>query len=262
MALKAVLETLDDLPAELRPLAEQLYVARGGKYVLNTEDEPLADSGRRALDNERRLRAEAVKQAEAMRQQMAELEAKMNDASRTKPAETPAAGGTDDIQKQLASQKAEFDRNLQRLEKALGEERGVREKAESRLAETKIVDALRQAALDAGVLDTAIPDAINRARQVWRMGENGEPAPYDGEAVIYSHKDPTRPMSPREHLDTILRDAPHLLRPSGGGGAQGGASARASGVITVSRSDLRDAATYQRVQEQAAKSGATIQVAD
>lgn len=95
-------------------------------------------------------------------------------------------------------------------------------KAESERDSYLINTKLQQAAVSAGVRDTAIPDVLNRAKQVWRIDpETKKPLPMHGDQIMYGKKG-NGAMSMDEWFSITEEEAPHLFKSSSGGGAAGG----------------------------------------
>lgn len=107
---------------------------------------------------------------------------------------------------------------------------GERDQARAQLEQVTIQAALRDAAMlpEVGILPTAIPDLLLRARGVWVLDKEGKPVPMNGDQVIRG-KDAVNPMTFVEWITGLQKDAPHLFKSTAGGGAdndrRGGAPA-------------------------------------
>ena len=85
----------------------------------------------------------------------------------------------------------------------------------------KIVDgALRDAATKAGVVPTAIDDAVYRGSRVFVVGDDDTPIAKDGEDTLFG-KDGKTPLTPLEYMEGMKETAPHWFPTSSGGGANG-----------------------------------------
>jgi len=93
-------------------------------------------------------------------------------------------------------------------------------KSNSQLSTLVIDGAIADAAVKAGVVETAVDDIKLRARQVFKV-EDGKAVPYNGEDVLYG-KDGETPLSISEWLSDREKDSPHWFKPSGGSGSQPG----------------------------------------
>ena len=247
-------DSQDDIPEALR----DYYVERDGKWVPDAPE--LYEKGRAALDGERAQRAAAIKRAEAAEARARDLEAKLKAA----PTADPAQGGGGDTEAAAARLKREYDERIKAIEQKLelADKRAV--EAEQKLDESSLSDSLRSTLLELGVPKAAVEDLVHlpRFREPWRKTESGEFAPFEGDLPRYDPDNPKRPMSAKAYAKEYLKDNAHWLPPSNGGGASGSGANRTPRVITVSREELRDAASYERIQGEAAKTGATIQYTD
>lgn len=123
------------------------------------------------------------------------------------------------------------------LSPVLNELKTVREQAQQSARETKVERrraSLVQAASKFGVREEAIPDFLYRGTSIFN--EDGVPI-VDGREVM-SKVDPTRPMTFEEFASGLKTEAPHLFKPSGGGGAQPGAGAAQKQVVSSDPADF------------------------
>jgi len=219
MALKNKYAKAEEIPAELK----SFYVERDGAWLLDSErNEELRLTNvtvmkeRDALlkrfdgidpDDVRSLRTATMKMEEEKR--------KLEEAAQLKAGE---------FEKVLAARLKEFqDKNLTPLQARA-------EAAEKRLAVVMIDDAVRDAALKRGVIPSALPDVMARARGALRLVD-GQVRVYDGENLVLG-KDGVTPMISAEWVEALVSDAPHLFQANAGGGAAGSGSRGAgSGVV-------------------------------
>jgi hypothetical protein len=238
--IKSTYASQDEIPEALR----EHYVERDGTWQIDVDgsDTPAL---KRALEHERAERRRVNQEREQLRTKISELE-EQRDAAAAK--NTPA----DD------AQAAAFQRRIEALEKLVQAEQQKAAQAEQRLAEQRITDTLRQAALDIGVEPTLVDDIISlpRIRSAWRIGETGDPVAYDGEQMRYSQRDPSRSMPAAEFLQTILKDNRSYFKPTNGAGTvPSPAPVRASGKVQISVADARDHQKWLRAKEAAVKAG-------
>jgi hypothetical protein len=78
-----------------------------------------------------------------------------------------------------------------------------------------------------------------------------------GENIIYG-KDTSKPVDMVEWISSRQPEAPHLFKPSGGGGATGNATAANGKTIHLTPVEAKDPARYRAAKGQAAKIGGTI----
>jgi hypothetical protein len=81
----------------------------------------------------------------------------------------------------------------------------------------------------------ALEDVKLRAKTIWKVKDDGNLVPMDGDRVLYG-KDGSAPMSPAEWAMNLTTIAPYLFEPNTGGGSQGGGRSQQSGDKLVSRS--------------------------
>ena len=95
------------------------------------------------------------------------------------------------------------------------------QQANSQLSKLLIDNAVKSAAIKAGVHPTAVDDVVLRARGVYTV-ENGLPVPKNPEGEVIYSKDGKTPMGMEDWLTSIKPNAPHLFVGSTGSGAGGG----------------------------------------
>ena len=250
MRLKTQYATLDEIPEVLR----DYYLDKGDKFVLDAEipDEDV----QKILARERQQRATATKRATELEAQLHQTQEELKTAKAEAPHLPP------DATKEAERLKRQYDDRIKAIEAKLQAEEEGRKAAQLELAERSISDTLRTAALDAGVPKGAVEDliALPRFRKPWRMGDAGEPVPYEGEEARFDPDRPGMPMSAKTYVKEYLKENKHWIPPSNGGGAAGNTAARSSGVIAISREDMHHLENYERVKAEAAKTGASIEI--
>lgn len=209
MTIKAVYESLDDIPEAHR----ELFAEKDGQFMIAVEGVRLAsevDAMERAM---RGAKADREKLAKKVREhfgdrpfdeiradleRLPELEAAAGNggAEVKERAEALAASTVAPIQKELETTKAELAAAHAKIERGA------------------IHDALRTAAKKAGVIDAAIEDVLLRGERVFSVGDDGDVRTKDGAGV-------TPYMDAGAWLGELLQTRPHWLPPSVGGGASG-----------------------------------------
>lgn len=96
----------------------------------------------------------------------------------------------------------------------------------------------------AAVKATAWPDVMGRARQVFRIDDDGEVVPMDQDGnPVYSTKKPEELLTPEEFAASLLTTAPHFFETTAGGGARGSKGdpqgGNKGGAPMVDRKDIR-----------------------
>lgn len=79
----------------------------------------------------------------------------------------------------------------------------------------------------------AISDIINRARNTWRVDDEGKVIAMQGDQQIYG-ADGKAPITPQEWATNLYKDASYLFEPNSGGNAQGSGGKNGK-TTTVSR---------------------------
>lgn len=114
------------------------------------------------------------------------------------------------------------------FEKQVQAEKDRADKAESfanRFKDKVLSDSIREAAAKAGALPEAAEDIILRARNTFRLNEEGIPLALDVDGQVIYGKDGKTPLTPSEWAESMRETAPHLWpRPQGAGqtGDRGG----------------------------------------
>jgi hypothetical protein len=95
------------------------------------------------------------------------------------------------------------------------------EAAEARVAEFVIDGELRKAAMELGVLDTAVDDVLLRGKTTFKM-VNGKATAFGPDSKeIYRPKD-GEPLNIRDFVEELAKKATHLFKASKGADSQGG----------------------------------------
>ncbi|MGC4083399.1 MAG: hypothetical protein QM736_15140 [Vicinamibacterales bacterium] len=186
MALKFVLDTLDDVP----PTDAQHYTkASDGKFRLALDgDHP--DTARVGEFRDKNI---------ALMKDLAKFE------------------GIDPVAAKAALARAQSNPELRvtELEAELARERTARTDAEQKATTGRVRDALRAKALAAGVLPGALDIFLDRAQGSFTM---------DGDSLkaqpnVFSPGKPGEPLTPDEFIATAIVEVPFLFGRSSGGGA-------------------------------------------
>ena len=223
MALKSVIQKVDyDTLSE--PL-RALYTEKDGKYLLDAESLTEANELRSQLaafrDNNRSLNnlktdleaklkifdgVDPAKYAE-MTQRITELEAK-------------GVKGSTDVEAQL---RAAVAAAVGPLEAKIAAREASEKAAVERADREGLRSSLTAVGNKVGIDERAMQDYINRGLTVFTV-VNGEIVARKGDAPVFSHKNPAEVLQPEEWALDLQTEAPHLFRPSKGGGAGGSGS--------------------------------------
>ena len=246
-------ETAEQVPEALKSLAEE----RDGTMIVKLEDgvglgvvaaEDLATEKKakgQFRDNNNALKAkleasekrlasfDGVDPVEYKRIQAehADLTAKLKEAeagSGAKDADVNAI-----VAKAVAASQAPMQAKIEALTKESETAKTEKVAAEERLVKKELEAGLTKAGLDAGVDEKAIPDFLSRGLSVWKIVD-GKQVALDGDGEpMYDQKG--EPVTMTSYAAGLQGDAPHLFKPSSGGGAKGtpgGAPGKAKKTIT------------------------------
>jgi ElaB/YqjD/DUF883 family membrane-anchored ribosome-binding protein len=255
MTLKRALAAITDVDEALR----SLYVEKDGQFVLDVEGgDDLKAAGTQALANERKARAAAEKALKDLKAQLGDMDpVKAKEAIRIiAELEEKNLLGEGKFEEAVAKRVERIAAEGKTREDALNSEtKGLR----SQLEELLIDNGIQAVAIKAGIIPTAVDDAVRYAKTIWRLKE-GKPVPMKGDDILYG-KEPNQPMTMDEWISERAKDRPHWFGPSSGGGATGSAQngrAAVGGTITLSREQAKDRAAYLAAKEQAEKAGAQL----
>jgi hypothetical protein len=112
-------------------------------------------------------------------------------------------------------EKTQLQRELDTTKKALGEKDGEIGSLKSERVKNRIDGALRDAAIGAKVISTAIDDAVTISSNLFEVTEDGRIVTKDNVGV-------TPGIEPKDYFKDAMEKKPHWWPPSQGGGAQGG----------------------------------------
>lgn len=233
MALKAILESLDDVPSELH----EHYREEDGKFILDLDDSVndhptvanLKSSFEKQKQENRKLRdraAKAEKQIEEFGdvtpETMEELQQELEDLRAKRDAgeigDDPGAiekKVQEIVEQRLEREKRPIQRELEKATKERDELQQTVGTKEERIKQFVIDDAVSRAADTAKVVPSAKRDILLHARSVFDIDEDGNLIGKDDGGA-----DPD--LTPDKWLEAQREDAPHWFPQSTGGGAEGG----------------------------------------
>ncbi len=100
--------------------------------------------------------------------------------------------------------------------------------------ETLVIDnAVRDSATKSGVVDTGIDDVLLRSQSVFSL-KDGKAVPHDRDGNVIYGEGKSEPMSVQEWVKSQMEVAPHLFKPSQGGGSEHGKNFVGSGSKELS----------------------------
>lgn len=218
MALKAVVDTLDDIPEAIR----DEYVERNGKYELQVEGmKTQADVDRlqTALNKERTDHKGLQSRVSLLGDR--KIEDVVKDLDRIPELEAAAEGKLDDekinsiVDTRIKSRLAPIERERDQLKTQVKELGGAVETYKSKDKTRTIHDKVRKAATKAKMAPEAIDDALLLADRVFEIEEGTDKViTRDGVGV-------TPGLEPDAWLTDLKDKKPHWWGPSYGGGSGG-----------------------------------------
>ena len=218
MALKAVVEKIDDVEEAFRPL----YTERNGKFEITGIE------GMKTQGDVDRIQASLVKERNDHKLtkdkftvfadlDLADVQAKLD---KYPELEAAAAGKLDEkqldslVEGRIKTRLAPLERELGTARKTLAEKDEVITKFTVKDKQRKITRAVSEAAKKAGLQDTAIEDATLLAERVFELGEDGSVTAKDGVGC-------TPGIDPTVWFTEMQPKRPHWWGSSQGGGAGG-----------------------------------------
>lgn len=122
---------------------------------------------------------------------------------------------TERMKADFGSQLGSRDKRIQELEQAM--------KAKDEQLDRIVIDgAVRDAAIKAGLVPSAVEDAVIRGRSMFVRDEHGNPIARDAGGDLVMSKDGKSALGPSEWLESMKDNASHWWPPSTGGGTQPG----------------------------------------
>lgn len=225
MALKAILDSVDDLPEDVK----KEYVERNGKFELQVEGmKTQADVDRlqSALNKERNDHKQAKERISLLGDR--KIEDVIAQLDRIPELEAAAGGKIDDekinqiVETRIKGKLAPVERERDTLKAKVGELEGTVKEFSTKERTRMIHDAVRKAGGAAKVLPEALEDALLLAERVFDLDESGRVVTKDNVGV-------TPGIEPGVWFTDLQKSRPHWWGPSAGGGAGGNRSGLGGG---------------------------------
>lgn len=225
MALKAVVDNLDDLDESLRGEYKEVIdpKTKAKVYALDIEGGIEAHPGARKIKDE--LASRRISETKAKEQltpflalgDPAEVLAKLD---RIPELEAAAEGKLDDgkinaiVEGRLRTKLAPIERERDQLKAQVVEKDGVIQQYTAKERTTRVSSAVTKAAREAKVVDSAVEDIELLGDRVFEVQDDGSVVTKDNVGV-------TPGLTPKQWLEDMQSKRPHWWGPSGGGGAGG-----------------------------------------
>ena len=220
MALKAIIETAEEIPEGLSDYYEQ---KDDGKYILKVEgmsEKSKLDEFRNSNIDLRKKLEDVSAVAESFngidpvvaRDALEKMKAVENQ-------ELMAKGKFDEL---LAKKESEYGGKIEALTKHATEQENSAKKYKDELETYRITSAIQSAVNEAGTpQSSAVADILARAKTSWQIDDKGELFCIDNLGKARYSENGTQYMSPQEWSKELIANAPHLFVPSNGSGANG-----------------------------------------
>lgn len=208
MGLKYQIAKLEDVPEAVRTL----YKAEGAVFVLDAEGVVPKEK----LDEFRENNINLNKQLEKLKdidptkyRELVQLDLQVKEGKLIKEGKLEEV-----VNLRVGTMKTAFETEKTSLTTQL-------QKSNNMLSKLMIDDAVKSAAIKAGIHPTAVDDIVLRARGVYAV-DNGLPVPKNDKGEVIYGKDGKTPMPVDEWIVNLKPVAPHLFMGSNGSGAGGG----------------------------------------
>ena len=215
MSLKLTVDSLDEIPEGVRDLYQE---TESGKFALQVE----GAVPKQRLDEFRETNRTLKSQLDQVQEQMKKFEGVDLETYQKLLEEQDKARGKKlleegDVEKlvneRVTKVVSKKDQELQEREQRIN---GL----ESQLSTLLIDNELKDVAIRAGVLETAVPDVIMRGRQQFRLMD-GKAVAVDQQGNKIYGDDGVSPLTMNEWITSLKSNATHLFKPSSGGDAPG-----------------------------------------
>lgn len=261
MALEAVVEKLDEVPEPYR----ELYTERNGRYevtgIVGMKTQADIDRIMEGLNKERNDHKATRERLSAF----GDLDPEDVQAKLDRIAELEAAAGdkidenklNEMVEGRLRTKLGPVEREKQKLAKELQDTLEKVGQYEARERQRSIHDAVRKAALESKVIDTALEDVLILAERMFEISE-------DGKVLVKDQVGATPGVDPAVWLTEMQSKRPHWWPASQGGGARGsgaGGSGFAQNPFSADHWNMTEQAALIRTDraraEQMAKAAGT-----
>ena len=255
----------DSVPAltDLPQWAHEYYTQDGTAFRLNVKTVGANEDVtglKNALDSERRSRAAAEKSLGEMQAQYKDVDPAQykeliqlrNDKKLLddKGVEAVVAERTQSFKTTIEDQKRQIDAWTEKVRVS-----------ELAMKQKNLHLNLEKVAREAGVAETAVPDAVWRLSQIFTdFGDNGMPISRTANGTVQYGKDGLTPLTPKEHMESLKDSAAHLWPTSNGTNTNHQIGANGQKTIVLSFEDAKDNRKYMAAMAQADKIGADVLV--
>ena len=255
MKLKLIVKTIEEVPQEYQKLYEKV----GDEWMLQMDDVDY----KQKLTEFRNNNITLTQQITTLKDEMKKFEnidpARYAEAQRTlqllEEKKLIEAGKVDEVVAlRVEAMSSEFKNKMTALETRATTAEKEKTTYKSELDRIRIENTITAAIGNvARPRKGAMTDIINRAKQVWSIGDNDALTAKQGDTILYD-QDGKAPLTPEGWASLLVRESPFLFEPNAGGASPGSGGNRTPGGVTVvGRSDfssnLEDVASGRKIVE-------------
>lgn len=225
MPLALIVESLDDLPEEVK----SLYRPHDGKFMLDLDDveqHPSVTGIKTALEKEKAQRKERGDKITDLEKQLSEIGLTAEEAAELRKLrddqEAEQARKTGDIEKIVEQRtsrlRADYEAQLAARDREITTITEDRDGRVAQLSKLTIDSQVSKEAAALGVLPKAIDLVSTLAADTWRLDEAGNAVAYTADNEVQYGKD-GKPLNMAEWVASIQEQRPYLFDGPKGGGA-------------------------------------------
>jgi hypothetical protein len=239
MALKAIVEALDDVPEALH----EYYKEQNEVFVLGIDgidDHPSVKNLKSAHERQKKETAKYKDKAgelETALDAFGEITVEEVNDLRTKAEEggtkAPTAEELNElVEKRFSITRAKLEKAVETANEELAQYKSENERLSGSLQTERIDNKFKDAFVAAGVRKKALPMASRMVHDTWRLDDEGTPIAMNGEEPMNGAHGP---LTPEEWVEGLRAEHDYLFEPNTGGNAAGsGGNSKPAGVAVLS----------------------------
>lgn len=216
MALPFEVDTLDSIPETVR---DQYVESEGGKFRLDLDGYEDPAGLKSALEKERSEKKDRDRQLREMQKQYDGIDPEktremLSRLEQDEESKLIAEGKMDEVINQRTERmRSDFESKLTQAQQEAEAAKTFAGKFRSRV----LSDEIRSAASKIGIVDTAVTDAVYRAKELFEVDDEGNVVPTEAAGLDANGK----PLTPETWLESMRDNASHWFPTPKGGGAPG-----------------------------------------
>lgn len=244
MALKTVVRSLDEVEEQFRGL----YSATSEGFVLQMDGLPPGAVPKSKLDEFRDNNIQLKRQLDELKElaqkfegvDLDKIQKDQEELQKIRDKKLLDEGKVDELLAQRTEQmRKDLTNQNESMKRALEQTQAENQSLKTRLGEVMVESHISSAVTGKAVVRKgAMADVLSRARQTWRLNDEGKLVAMDGTDIKYG-KDGKAPLTPAEWAESLISEAPYLFEGNagGGGGGSGSGSGGANGQRRIDRGD-------------------------